>query len=284
MKLVMTLLVRDEADIIAENITFHLAHGVDHIIATDNLSEDATTDILRQFERLGVLHYIRQEDDDYAQHRWVTHMARLAQAMFGADWVINTDADEFWLPHGGDLRRALGAMPVGCDALAAPRVNFPPRPMAPGTFFADAMIWRDRVSLNALGQPLPDKVCHRAFADVEVAQGNHAVYRFGQLLPPQPAPITILHFPMRTYAQFANKIIKGGAAYGRNRELPPAVGGTWREFYRLYLSGGLPAHWEQAVLHDAMIEARLTDGSLLRDDRLARFFAARRHQTTAHTS
>ena len=38
MKLVMTLLVRDEDDIIASNIDFHLNRGVDFIIAMDNLS------------------------------------------------------------------------------------------------------------------------------------------------------------------------------------------------------------------------------------------------------
>jgi hypothetical protein len=32
----MTLLIRDEEDIIDKNISFHLKHGVDFIIATDN--------------------------------------------------------------------------------------------------------------------------------------------------------------------------------------------------------------------------------------------------------
>jgi Glycosyl transferase family 2 len=101
MKLVMTLLVRDEADIIAANIEFHLAQGVDFIIATDNLSEDGTTGILNNFERKGVLHYIRETDDDYAQHRWVTRMARLARTRFGADWVINNDEAALLLPYRG---------------------------------------------------------------------------------------------------------------------------------------------------------------------------------------
>jgi hypothetical protein len=40
MRLVMTLLVRDEIDIIRQNIEFHLRHGVDFVIGTDNGSTD----------------------------------------------------------------------------------------------------------------------------------------------------------------------------------------------------------------------------------------------------
>ncbi len=56
MKLVMTLLVRDEADIVDAQIAFHLHAGVDFVIATDNRSEDGTTEILERYERAGVLH------------------------------------------------------------------------------------------------------------------------------------------------------------------------------------------------------------------------------------
>jgi hypothetical protein len=268
MKLVMTLLVRDEDDIVSSNIDFHLDQGVDFIIAMDNLSVDGTTEILRAYERCGILHYIHQADDDYAQHRWVTTMARLAYAEFAADWVINNDADEFWYPEHGDLKQVLSAVPPSFDSVAAERVNFLPRPMAETDFFADAMIVRERQSLNALGEPLPGKVSPRAFADIEVEQGNHRVRRDGHELAAEPSPITILHFPVRSYRQFANKIAKGGAAYKRNTHLPVEMGSTWRNLYEVWQRGELEAYYRSLVADEVTVERGLREGRFVLDERV----------------
>ena len=47
--IVMTLLVRNEEDIIKNNIDYHLNQGIDHIIVTNNLSTDGTRDILESY-------------------------------------------------------------------------------------------------------------------------------------------------------------------------------------------------------------------------------------------
>jgi len=267
MKLVMTILVRDEQDILRQNIEFHLNRGVDEIILMDNLSSDATADIAAEYVRANVLHYIFQPKDDYSQGRWVTGMARMACENLGADWVINSDADEFWWPGYGSLKEALGA--TGPDALAAKvdRTNFVPRPPGPGAFW-ERMDIRHRVSLNVLGMPLPSKIAHRAFADIIVGQGSHSVQRDDLHLDTVLAPISILHFPVRSRQQFINKVTLGGAAYARNEHLDPTVGGTWRWLYARYLEGKLDEEYANQVLDHHTIEKGLAEGSLIHDERL----------------
>ena len=84
MKLVMTLLVRDEEDIVEDHLVYHLNQGVDFVVATDNRSVDGTRDVLDRFQRLGYVEVIDEPDDTYDQWRWVTRMARRAAIEHGA--------------------------------------------------------------------------------------------------------------------------------------------------------------------------------------------------------
>ena len=99
-------------------------------IATDNRSDDGTTEILERYERAGRLHLLREDGDDMRQHEWVTRMARLAATDFGADWVINSDADEFWWPRGGTLKDVLAARAERFGVVRGCWRHFLPRPDA----------------------------------------------------------------------------------------------------------------------------------------------------------
>jgi glycosyltransferase involved in cell wall biosynthesis len=266
-KLVMTLLVRDEQDILRENIEFHLAQGVDKVIVTDNASTDSTPDIVREYERRGLARLILEPSDDYAQGKWVTRMARLAAAEEGADWVINNDADEFWWPRQGDLRSAFESVPDEVGVVVCKRVNFVPRAEDERPFW-QRMTVREVESFNDFGRPLPPKAAHRAHPEVTVRQGNHKIedVDLGQKL--DDARIEILHFPMRSYAQFENKIAKGGAAYARNKDLPKRTGRTWRLLYEKWQAGELPAYY------DANVAGEDGETELVSDERLADFFAS----------
>jgi glycosyltransferase involved in cell wall biosynthesis len=262
-KLFMTLLLRDEQDIVRENLDFHLAQGVDRVIVTDNGSTDRTVEILREYESRDLVRVIHEPTDDYSQGRWVTRMARMAAAE-GADWVINNDADEFWWPRSGTLKETFEELDGEVGVVVAHRTNFVPRP-EDGRSFWERMTLRERVSLNPLGKPLPPKVAHRADSGITVVQGNHRVEgaNLGERL--DDGSIEILHFPMRTYAQFENKIAKGGSAYARNRELPERTGRTWRRLYEVFREGGLETHYAEQVVTSGSGGDDLVEDTRLRD-------------------
>jgi hypothetical protein len=232
-KLVMTLLVRDEIDIIEWNLQYHLARGVDHFVVMDNRSVDGTTDVLRRHESDGVLTYIFQPGTDYSQDIWVTQMAEVAQDNQNPDWLIHCDADEFWWPeHHRDLKQAFAAQPLEAKAIRVPRYNFAGPPRGGDDPFFERLVFRQRAPRNFLGEPLPGKIAHRPLRSPAVSQGNHALFEDGCALSPFPAEgLDILHFPARVPDQLRAKVTTGAVAYQRNRRLPPESGATWRAMF-----------------------------------------------------
>src|SRR5919197_4229962 len=175
MKLVMTVLARDEADVIEAHINFHLKAGVDFVIATDNRSQDGTTEILESYARKGQLHLIRENSEYLEQAEWITRMGRLAASEFGADWVIHSDADEFWWPRGESLKDVLASIPGRYGIVRALLRHFVPRPDG-DSFFAERMTVRMSTSApindpRSLYRPNL-KVVHRAEPNVTVSIGT----------------------------------------------------------------------------------------------------------------
>ena len=191
----MTLLVRDEADIVDAQIAHHLSAGVDFVVATDNRSVDGTTEILERWESDGRLHLIRESGDDLRQTEWVTRMARLAATDFGADWVINADADEFWWPQGASLKDVLEVIPAHFGVVRGAWRNFVPRPEVGDGLFAERMTARYREP-SFHPHPLSThlKSVHRAARDVRVGRGNHEAFGHGvgraaRLVPVRDPPL-----------------------------------------------------------------------------------------------
>jgi hypothetical protein len=266
MKLVMTLLARNEADIVDAQIAFHLHAGVDFVIATDNDSDDGTTEILERYEQAGVLHLLREDADDMRQPQWVTRMARMAATDFDADWVINADADEFWWPRGGTLKQVLGLVPPRYGVVRGCWRHFLPRPDGDASF-AERMTVRlctpafpgDKRSIYHAHQ----KVAHRADPDVEVERGNHNVS--GRALNALRGwhPIEVLHFSLRSVEQVERK-----ARGGWLRQPPSQVVGHQIELDDAVRHGSTRAYLDLYVISDSDLEGGLSDGSLAVDTRL----------------
>jgi hypothetical protein len=271
-RLVMTLLVRNEEEVLAANLDYHLAQGVDFVIVTDHGSTDATPEILRDYERAGVVRTIRAEGTGHHQSRRVTRMARLAYVEHGADWVINNDADEFWWPAMGSLADVLAAVPPEYGQIIAPRNNFLPVSYGEGEAFHQRLIVRERRSLNLKGDPLEPKVAHRGHPSVVVAPGNHNISWVGLWPTPADVPLLeVLHFPMRTYAQFEAKVVTVGHGYEALPFRSEEVGRDQLHLLGLHRMGRLRNWYEERLPKGEELARRLADGSLVIDDRLARF-------------
>jgi hypothetical protein len=266
MRLVMTLLARNEADVIDAQIAFHLHAGVDFVVATENRSDDGTLAILERYQRAGVLLLLREPGDDMRQADWVTRMARLAATELKADWVINSDADEFWWPRGGSLKDVLGAIPDRFGVVRGCWRHFLPRPEDGGSF-ADRMT----VRLTAPAHPgdkrtifhAHQKVAHRAVADVSIEAGNHNAT--GDGLEPLRSwhPLEVLHFSLRTVGQMEQKV-QGGWLRNRGYEAPQ---------HQLLADAAVRENRMQDyfgffVVDDDALARGLADGSLAVDTRL----------------
>lgn len=264
MKLVMTLLVRDEADIVAANVRHHLASGVDFVVATDNGSTDGTVEILEGFARDGVLHLRHDIDDTFDQARLTTGMAMLARERFGADWVLSNDADEFWI---GPLREAVAATPA--NLMFVRRANRV-APREDDWSFAAARFLARAPRPDAgpeLLRPIPPKVLVRARDLVRLTQGCHNA-EMREARPALAREILIRHFPIRGRGHFLRKAGVGGAAYARNPGLDPRLGGHWRRWHAEILAGRAEAAFAAVVPSRAEIAIALAEGTLIDDDRL----------------
>lgn len=269
----MTLLVRNEEDILEANLEYHFAQGVDFVIATDHGSTDATPEILREYELRGLARVFRVEGCEHHQSRRVTHMARLAAVEYDADWVINNDADEFWWPATGRLVDAFAAIPAEHGLVTARRSNFLASSTADDQPFYTRLQVRERESRNLVGDPLEPKVAHRAHPQVVVAPGNHSVSGAPLAPAPDAQMFEVLHFPMRTLEQFERKVRTIGMGYETLPFRSTEVGRDQLKLLALQREGRLPAYFAEHVITDNTLAAGLQSGRLVVDRRLAQFMA-----------
>ena len=263
MRLVQTLVVRDEADIVDVQIRYHLNAGVDFVVATDHQSVDGTTDILESYARAGVLRRISVADPVMRDGPWRTRMARLAATEHGADWVLNTDADEFWMPRSGTLKEVLGSVPGSHGVVFALSRHFVPRPDDERSF-AERMTVRvaPPAAIHDPASPYRPhlKAAHRGDPAITISFGSHTVAspRWRALHNWHPADV--LHFPFRSLEQWENK--------GSRRARGDKPLGQYVTALRARESGRSAARFQALVVDDEMLERGLAEGSLRVDTRL----------------
>lgn len=265
LKLVLLMIVRDEADIVDAHLAFHLSAGVDLVLAIDHRSVDGTSEILEEYARGGSVRVFREESEWHNQGQWMTRLARLAATEHQADWVLLSDGDEFWWPRGGTLKEVLAEVPRRYGVVRAISRYFVPRPYDRRAF-AERMTVRltPKAPINDPATPFRPvaKLALRAHPEVTVGNGNHTVSGIPWATLGGWTPIELLHFPLRSPAQCARKYEKTWLAWRVNLRGDLARARTIAE------DGAADSFYGRVVVGDAVLERGLAEGSLVLDTRL----------------
>lgn len=271
----MTLLVRDEADIIKENIEYHLSRGVDKIVVTDNSSVDGTTEILRDLESRGLIELFHESSLKFAQGAWVTRMARHLYDAHKVDWIMNLDADEFFRPiiqnqkEDIDLKEYFKKFDDD-SVIEVCRQN-----MVLSTSEQDdssvewykKLIYRDCNSRNKMGP----KAFHRGASDVVIAEGNHAVQGTGLSNKIRDEESILYHFPVRSYDRFLRKTINGAESVMSNPELSEKIASHWKRRYNDISSDRFRKHFEVFAWPQDKLDESIKKGTVICDRTIEKY-------------
>ena len=249
------------------NIEYHLNNGVDMAIITDNGSVDGTYELCKSYLNNGVVEIIQEPPNVWNQDVFVSRMANLASSKYKADWVIHSDADEFFVTREHrDLKAALADIPREFSIVSLIRHNFVPIANNYTAFSPKLFPYRKRISLNSKGQPLPPKVIHRSSTNIWVATGNHSVKGDDLSEVIKDTGIEVLHFPHRSYDQFKSKVRNLASGYEKSKKY---MGDQLKYECGLLLKGELKIVFDKLFFGDKKLSEALADSFLVEDNFLS---------------
>ncbi|MDP2609901.1 MULTISPECIES: glycosyltransferase family 2 protein [unclassified Oceanobacter] len=218
LKLSMNLLIKNEVDIIEDNIRFHSNQGVDCFVVMDNGSTDGTREVVAELSKKHEILVIDRPELDYQQSNWKTEMAAKSRRILGADWSIANDADEFWLSDSGDLKSNLGKWGsiVKCSRSNmipddtffsgdSDYLDFPYRVKSPILNKGQDIINND--SFSVFMGNINGKVMVNNHGLLRVKGGNHRAWHLWGFINQTIDPsITVYHYPIRSRECFVKSI------------------------------------------------------------------------------
>jgi Glycosyl transferase family 2 len=280
----MVYKVRDEADIIEDNLRFHLAQGVDFFVIVDTGSVDGTLEILERYEEGGLVRLERTvggiHDMKAGGEEGITRIA----AEMGADWIVHNDADEFWWPAAGNLKQTFEAIPEEFGMVLAPRTEFVMRP-GEGPFVDRMTVREARFRRPAKSAHRPsDRIRLRGPHPVEIwagepyrglvgkpvlrTQAEHREDDPLELVIAPTFPVGVLHFPFRTFEQYRRRaeIARDNGQLERNE--------AGRAVRKALKDGRLEEIYDRLTLDDDQVARGIEEGWLIEQTSFRDYLAA----------
>lgn len=272
--LAMTMVVRDEEDILEKNIEHHLGAGVDKIIVMDNGSIDGTVDILDKYQRKGVLDYEINKERNFPQGVWMSQLMNKATGKYRADFVINSDADEFWVPRYFNLKTMVLA-DSDFDVISVAVRNYLPidRDETKSFEFGDFLYYVSKtIPIPSLEERKVEDLWLYEYARklitsskiTEIGYGNDTAISGDNLKKILTNNIVIHHFPIRSWNNFERKVIMGGENLISNPNKDPTISWQRRRWYQIYLDGNLKDEYRKLTMVDRFDEL-LPNGTIKKE-------------------
>ncbi|HQT87850.1 MAG TPA: glycosyltransferase family 2 protein [Acidiphilium sp.] len=249
----LIMMVKDEADIITQNLEHHYALGFRTFCLLDNGSTDATAAKIEAFRKTRHDALILTINDPIVGYYQSAKMDIFQQALIRyaaitnthLDWMFFIDADEFIAYTGPDNATGIAALNAELTdpnahllvlhwlhAASHTAIETPPD-------LYDPFILHSKFTSRLL--PVVPKIAFRTNLGLAPMMGNHFIANFfSPLATSRPLAIAdwyMAHFPLRSLDHARSKVINGGKAF-RNSQGLETHGGHWRERYALYEKHG----------------------------------------------
>jgi hypothetical protein len=212
----------------------------------DNGSDDLTYEILKELQKDYDIDLIR-DPSPYAQSKFMTKLTKLAKK-YSPKWVINSDADEFWVGDIKKLNTQKGSV------LKIKRFNM--------LIYKGLKNWKEseymviNPILNQVGEintllgKIGRKVIVNPFGYIKTNSGNHSAEHLFFWKNREWDGLKIYHYPIRSFEQFKKNI--------ENRvkllDMGAKMGAHYKRWAKIYKEGNLEKEYEKMLLQESEIE------------------------------
>jgi len=263
-KISLVMIVKNEEDIIEQHIKFHSNLGVDNFIILDNGSTDNTYEIIKNLSK-SIEITLLQDPGIFHQKKLTTKITKLAYKKYKSDWIINSDADEFWIPKNNKSLKEVLNFKGG--VLQIPRSNM--------ILHEDINSWMEseyRVANQILSREdyensnivlgkIGRKVIVNPRGYIQTNSGNHSAEHIAFWKKKEFKNIHVYHYPIRSYEQFLVNVKIRVEAMKKGAKM----GSHIKKWAKLYEEGKLREEFEKMVFDNEKLKC-LQDINIIKKD------------------